>query len=58
MPKIQVDDRTLDGIVIASLRDQLNTLVDFYRQTKLTKGKEKYADDIRAIEHVLKIYGA
>jgi hypothetical protein len=59
MPSIEISYETRDGIVEAGLRDLLNAMVDGYRDLNThPDDKEKYADDIRAIEHVLKIYGA
>lgn len=58
MPKLDIDYETLDGIVAAALKDMLNMMIDGYRTADHEEDKKGYADDIRAIEHVLKIYGA
>jgi len=58
MPKVKLDYETLDGIVVAGLRDLLNSMVDGYRNpTTHPDDKKGYARDIEAIEHVLKLYG-
>lgn len=58
MPKIEIDYDTLDGIVVASLKDMLETMIDGYRTANHEEDKEEYRNDIKAIEHVLKIYEA
>lgn len=58
MPKIDINYETLDGIVAGALKDILNMMIDGYRTADHEEDKKGYADDIRAIEHVLKIYGA
>jgi len=58
MPKVHIDHDTLDGIVIAGLQDMLETMIDSYRTANNEEDKEGYKDDIKAIEHVLKIYAA
>jgi len=56
MPKVNIDHRTLDGMVVAGLRDTLNTLIDEFRMSQIEEDKEGYLNDITAIEHVLRIY--
>lgn len=58
MPKIDIGHETLDGIVSAGLMELLETMIYGYRTAEHEEDKKGYADDIRAIEHVLKIYGA
>ena len=56
MPKVNIDHRTLDGMVVAGLRDTLNTLIDEFRMSQIEEDKEGYLNDIQAIERVLRIY--
>jgi len=58
MPKIEIDHESLDGIVQAGLQEMLEMMIDGYRQSKHEIDRKGYLDDIKAIEHVLKIYGA
>lgn len=56
MPKIDIDYEVLDGIVRVGLKELLNTMIDGYRTANNEADKKGYADDIKAIEHVLKVY--
>ena len=39
MPKVNIDHRTLDGMVVAGLRDTLNTLIDEFRMSQIEEDK-------------------
>lgn len=56
MPKIDIDYEVLDGIVRVGLKELLNMMIDGYRTANNEVDKKGYADDIKAIEHVLKVY--
>ena len=58
MTKINIDYETLDGIVKAALQDMLEMMIEGYQTAKHEEDKEGYKNDIKAIECVLKIYGA
>lgn len=58
MPKIDIDYETLDGIVAGALKDMLNIMIEGYLDADHEVDREGYAEDIAAIEHVLKIYEA
>ena len=55
MPKIEISYETMDGMVLAGLKNMLNTMIDGWRAAH-PADKEQYAKDIDAIEKVLKIY--
>ena len=56
MPKIEIDYETLDGIVVAGLREMLSTMIECYRGAKHEQDRRAYAKDIKALEHVIGIY--
>ena len=56
MPKIEISYETMDGLVVAGLKDMLNTMIDVYREEKDPDEKERHGKYIEALEHVLRLY--
>ena len=56
MPKVDIDYETLDGLVIAGLKDMLGIMADVYREENDPDEKERHAKDIEALERVLRLY--
>ena len=56
MPEVYIDHETLDGLVVAGLKDMRDTMIDAFGKSSHEDSDKEYRKDIEALERVLGLY--